>query len=111
MLKDTPLKPLPLKLPVPHEKARMNEIYLRGDRPLAVYKKHVHKVLTKQSVVILHAMTAAIEKAVALHLYLMQEYPYLKAEIVTDSVPSIVQTEGKVEVKERSAIHITLTKA
>lgn len=94
-----------------HEKARMNELYLRGSRPIAVYKRHAHKVLTKHSVVILHAMTAAIEKAVELHLYLMQEYPYLKAEIVTDSVPSIVENEGKAELRERSAIHITLTKA
>lgn len=101
----------PSKFPIPHEKARFNEIYLRGNRPLAVYKKHAHKVLTKHSVIILHAMTAAIEKTVELHLYLMQEYPYLKAEIVTDSVPSIVEKEGNVEVKERSAIHITLTKA
>ena len=89
----------------------MNELYLRGDRPLAVYKKHAQKVLTKHSVVVVHAMTAAIEKAVQLHLYLMQEYPYLRAEIVTDSVPSIIEREGKVELKERSAIHITLTKA
>lgn len=86
----------PNKFPIPHEKARFNEIYLRGTRPLAVYKKHAHKVLTKHSVIILHAMTAAIEKAVDLHMYLMDEYPYLKAEIVTDSVPSIIEQEGKV---------------
>ena len=56
-------------------------------------------------------MTAAIEKAVRLHLYLMQEYPYLKPQISTDSVPSITSSDGNYQIKERSAIHITLTKA
>jgi hypothetical protein len=101
----------PKKFPIPHEKARFNEIYIKGSRPLAVYVKHANKVLTKHSVLIIHAMTAAIEKAVQLHLHLMDAFPYLKAEIKTDSVPSIVESEGNLQVKERSAIHITLTKA
>ena len=79
----------PVKLPVPHEKARFNEIYLRGNRPIPVYKKHAEKVLTKHNTIILHAMTAAIGKAVQLYMFLMENYPYLKAEIVTDSVPTI----------------------
>lgn len=36
-------------------------------------------------------MTAAIENAVELYIYLMNEFPYLKAEIKTDSVPTVVQ--------------------
>jgi len=49
------------------------------------------KVLTKHKVVVIHAMTAAINKAVQLHLWLMQEFPYLKADVVTDSVPTIIE--------------------
>lgn len=93
-----------------HDKARFNEIYLKGSRPLQVYKKHALKVLTKHSVLILHGMTAAIDKVVQLHLWLMEEFPYLKAEIQTDSVPTIVDVEGNKQIIERSAIHITLTK-
>jgi hypothetical protein len=44
-------------------------------------------------------MTAAIEKAVRLHLHLMEEYPYLKAQIITDSVPSISSSDGNFEIK------------
>jgi len=55
-------------------------------------------------------MTAAINKAVQLNIYLRTEFPYLKADIVTDSVPTIIQKDGKHEMKERSAIHITLSK-
>lgn len=60
-----------------HDKARFNEIYLKGSRPLQVYKKHALKVLTKHKVLVLHAMTAAIDKAVQLHLWIMEEFPYL----------------------------------
>jgi len=35
-------------------------------------------------------MTAAINKAVQLHSFLREEFPYLKAEIVTDSVPTLI---------------------
>jgi hypothetical protein len=52
------------------------------------------KVLTKHNVLVLHAMTAAINKAVQLHLWIMEEFPYLKADIATDSVPTIVEVEG-----------------
>jgi hypothetical protein len=100
-----------VKLPIPHEKARFNEIYIRGNRPLPVYIKHAHKVLIKHNCIIIHAMTAAIDKAVRLHVHLMEEYPYLNAQIVTTSVPSITNNDGNFELKERSAIHITLTKA
>lgn len=79
-----------IKYPIYHEKARFNEIYLKGSRPLVVYKKHAVKVLTKHNVLVLHAMTAAIDKAVQLHLWLMDEFPYLIADISTDSVPTIV---------------------
>jgi hypothetical protein len=100
-----------VKLPIPHEKARFNEIYIRGNRPLPVYIKHAHKVLIKHNCIIIHAMTAAIDKAVRLHVYLMEEYPYLNAQIFTNSVPSINNCDGNFELKERSAIHITLTKS
>lgn len=72
-----------------HEKARFNEIYIKGSRPLVVYKKHALKVLTKYNILVLHAMTAAINKAVELHLWIMEEFPYLQSEITTDSVPTI----------------------
>ena len=61
--------------------------------------------------IVIHAMTAAINKAVQLTLYLRKQYPYLNADIVTDSVPTIVQEEdGPHSIRERSAIHVTLTK-
>ena len=65
-------------------------MYLRGDRPLAVYIKHANKVLTKHPTLIIHAMTAAIDKAIKLSMQLMEAYPYLKAEVQTDSVPAIL---------------------
>ena len=56
-------------------------------------------------------MTAAIDKAINLHLWLMEEFPYLLPEIQTDSIPTIAETtEGEVKLIERSAIHITLRK-
>jgi precorrin-6B methylase 2 len=88
-----------VKLSVPHEKARFNEIYIRGGRPLEVYIKHARKVLTKHETLVLHAMTAAIEKGVKLHVRLMEEYPYLKANIITDSVPTIANYDGELQVK------------
>lgn len=93
-----------------HEKARFNEIYLKGSRPLQVYKRHALKVLTKHSTLILHGMTAAIDKTVQLHLWLMEEFPYLKVDVQTDSVPTIAEVEGNKQIIERSAIHITFTK-
>jgi hypothetical protein len=63
---------------------------VKGSRPLAVYKKHAVKVLTKHRSIIIHAMTAAINKAIELHAFLREEFPYLKAEVVTDSVPTLV---------------------
>ena len=78
-----------IKYPTIHEKARFNEIYIKGSRPLQVYKKHATKVITKHTVLVIHAMTAAIDKAVQLHLWLMQEFPYLSADIQTDSVPTL----------------------
>lgn len=36
-------------------------------------------------------MTAAIDKAIKLYMYLMEGYPYLKADIQTDSVPVILE--------------------
>ncbi len=60
-----------VKYPAYHEKARFNEIYIKGSRPLPVYKRHAIKVLTKHKVIVLHAMTAAIDKAVQLHLWIM----------------------------------------
>ena len=83
------------KYPTYHEKARFNEIYLKSNRILAVYQKHALKVLTKHDVLVLHAMTAAIDKAVQLHLWLMDQFPYLTAEISTDSVPTIVEVKDK----------------
>jgi hypothetical protein len=55
-------------------------------------------------------MTAAIDKAVQLHLWLMEEFPYLVPEIHTDSVPTLVERDGQQKLQERSAIHITLRK-
>ena len=83
---------------------------MKGSRPLAVYKKHALKVLTKGKIIVLHGMTAAINKVVELHLWLMEEFPYLHPEIVTDSVPGMVQEKGENRIVERSTIHITLTK-
>lgn len=56
-------------------------------------------------------MTAAIDKAIKLSIHLMEAYPYLKSDVQTDSVPAILQKEGNLELKQRSALHITLTKA
>lgn len=44
-------------------------------------------------------MTAAINKAVKLALYLMEEYPYLEQQVYTDSVPTL---NFKTEVEEQS---------
>jgi DNA-binding protein len=99
-----------IKYPVPHEKARFNEIYVKGGRPLPVYLKHAHKVLTKHTSLVIHAMTAAINKAVQLQSQIRRQFPYLAVEVVTDSVPTLVEVDGKKELRERSAIHITLTK-
>lgn len=105
------LKKIVRKLEVPHEKARFNEMFIKGSRPYAVYQKHSEKVLVKHHTLVIHAMTAAINKAVQLCLFLRRKYPYLHADIVTDSVPTIVEEEGGGHaVRERSAIHITLTK-
>lgn len=51
--------------------------------------KHSHKVLLKHNSIIIHGLTAAINKAVKLALYLMDEYPYLEQKIFTDSVPTL----------------------
>ncbi len=41
-------------------------------------------------------MTAAINKAIKLALFLMDEYPYLEQKIYTDSVPTLnVQVKDK----------------
>ena len=99
------------KTPALHFKPAFNEIYIRGDRPYPVYLKHANKVLLKHPVVIIHALTSAINKAVKLALTLMDEYPYLHQEITTDSVPTLNYTEsGEQVVSEKSAIHITLSK-
>ena len=98
------------KFPAIHQKAAFNEIYLKGGRPLQVYKKHAGKVLTKHPVLVIHALTAAIDKAIELHLWLMEEFPYLSAEVQTDSVPTLVELKGEPRLVERSAIHITLRK-
>lgn len=43
-------------------------------------------------------MTAAINKAVKLALYLMEQYPYLQQKIYTDSVPTLnVEVKGKTD--------------
>lgn len=60
-----------IKIPAIHQKAAFNEIYIKGSRPLPVYIKHANKVLTKHNVIVIHAMTAAINKAVKLALHLM----------------------------------------
>ena len=98
------------KHPSIHEKARFNEIYIKGSRPLQVYKKHATKVLIKNPVLVIHAMTAAIDKAIQLHLWLMEEFPYLCPDVQTDSVPTIVEVDNEKRIVERSAIHITLQK-
>ena len=79
-----------VKHPALHDKARFNEIYIRGDRPLQVYKKHAKKVIIKQPVLVIHAMTAAINKAIELHLWILEEFPYLRPTVHTDSVPTLV---------------------
>lgn len=68
-------------------------MYIKGTRPLAVYKKHALKVLTKHNQIVLHGMTAAITKVAELSLYLRKQFPYLRTEICTDSVPTVVQLE------------------
>jgi hypothetical protein len=55
-----------------HDKPAFNELYIRGDRPLKPYLKHANKVLTKNNILVIHAMTAAINKAIKLALFLMQ---------------------------------------
>lgn len=95
---------------MPHDKPNFNEIYIKGSRPLAVYKKHANKVLIKHNCIILHAMTAAIDKAVKLYIYLLTEYPYLTSQVVTDSVPTVQGDSSDVCIKEKSAIHIILSK-
>ena len=67
------------KLWIPHEKARFNEIFIKGSRPYIVYQKHAEKVLIKHHTLVIHAMTAAINKAVQLYLFLRRKYPYLHA--------------------------------
>lgn len=62
-----------------HEKARFNEIYVKGSRPWNVYRRHVQKVLVKHNTIILHGMTAAIEKVVKLYMWILDEFPYLEA--------------------------------
>lgn len=44
-------------------------------------------------------MTAAINKAVRLALYLMDEYPYLEQKIFTDSVPTLNIRKSKKKEK------------
>ena len=99
-----------MKYPALHEKARFNEIYIKGHRPLQVYKKHATKVIIKHPVLVIHAMTAAIDKAIQLHLWIMEEFPYMRPVVHTDSVPTLVEVDGEKRLQERSAIHITLSK-
>lgn len=61
-----------IKLPALHSKPAFNEIYIRGNRPLPVYLKHATKVLLKHNTIIIHALTAAINKAIKLALHLME---------------------------------------
>jgi hypothetical protein len=77
------------KIPALHRKPAFNEIYIKGSRPVIVYLKHAHKVLLKSQTLIIHALTAAINKAVKLALNLMEEYPYLEQQVYTDSVPTL----------------------
>lgn len=42
-----------------------------------MYKRHAQKVLVKNKTIILHGMTAAIEKVVKLYVWIMSEFPYL----------------------------------
>lgn len=81
------------KVPALHLEPALNEIYIKGNRPYPVYVRHADKVLLKHDVVIIHALTAAINKAVKLALYLMDEYPFLQQEIITDSIPTLNYTE------------------
>lgn len=60
-----------IKIPSAHPKPGFNELYIKGNRPFKVYIKHANKVLVKHNVIIIHAMTAAINKAVKLTLHLM----------------------------------------
>jgi hypothetical protein len=55
-----------------HNKAAFNEIYVKGNRPIPVYIKHANKVLLKHNTIIIHALTAAINKAVKIALTLMK---------------------------------------
>ena len=64
----------------------------------------------KNPILVIHAMTAAIDKAIQLHLWLMEEFPYLCPDVQTDSVPTIVEVDNEKKIIERSAIHITLQK-
>jgi len=92
-------------VPALHKKPAFNEIYVKGNRPLPVYIKHANKVLLKHNTVIIHALTAAINKAVKLAINLMEDYPYLEQQIFTDSVPTLnikeVEDKGWNEKIER----------
>lgn len=82
------------KVPSYHQKPSFNEIYIKANRPLPVYFKHAQKVFNKHDLLIIHGLTAAINKVVSLTLQLMHEYPYLQQEVFTDSVPTVGYDEN-----------------
>lgn len=53
-----------VKIPALHSKPAFNEIYIKGSGSIKRYVKHANKVLLKFDTLIIHGLTAAINKAV-----------------------------------------------
>lgn len=55
-------------------------------------------------------MQASIHKALDIALTLQDNNPDMTQEIVSDTIPTLVEEDGKRKIREVSAIHITLCK-
>lgn len=100
-----------VKIKAFHAKPKENDLYIQFQRPLAVYRRRVRRLVLKGFTEFeLHAMGASIRKAFQLLQLCRDEYPLLTFVVETATVTCFAGEEQGLESKKVSCVHIKISR-
>lgn len=98
-----------IKKPAYHPTPR-NDIYVQRKTPLSAYLRRAEKMLeSRETLIMLHGLGAAIEKTIRLANTLQRKYPCMGLQIDTATQNVVDSLDGDNQVNRRSAVHIRLS--
>jgi len=85
-----------------HRKVTETDMYIIHSRPLSVYSKRIRKLILKNhSKFTIHALGAAINKAITLLAEVKKKYPLIEYRITSSTETCFFKESEEVSLKER----------